>query len=151
MANKIIQMHDANGNNLFPVCSESLIMPAFTTKGTLTESNLTISGGSITWARMHYAFTADRNIGMIGGVITMRGTGGSNVLTISTGLTVGTAPTSAVSIYGPFSSHAAVATADTIGRIQITTGKALNFMLAASTNNTTFWMTPTILRFSDFY
>lgn len=154
MANRIVQITDEYGDYIYPLCGEGLILPAFTTKGMLTEANMSITSSttaSISIARLHYGFTSDKNIGLLGGFITFKGTGGSNMQTIATGLTVGTAPSGEVKIFGPMTGTSAQSSISLFPHISILTDKSIVLKAAASTNNTTFWIPPMIIRFSDFY
>ena len=149
MANRIVQITDEYGDYIYPLCGEGLVMPAFTTKGTITTG--TPSGGSLVWMHLRYGFTSDKNIGFFSGELTAKGTGASNKITLPTGLSVGTAPSSLVQIYGPMSTTASQTSQSTTAHIEITTAGAINLIYYASTNNTTFWIPPMTIRFSDFY
>ena len=59
MANRIVKITDEYGDYIYPLCGEGLVMPAFTTKGTITTG--TPSGGTLTWMHLRYGFTSDKN------------------------------------------------------------------------------------------
>lgn len=150
MSTKLVQLHDENGNDIYPVCRDALLLPAFTISGTCSP---TLSGGSIQYGNFKYKLNSDRSIGMFYGCVFIKGAGNTTVITIDLGATVSPAPAQEIEIYGPVSTtfNNTTQAEAYLPRFVIDTSGNAKMKCTFSTNSATLFLNTGIIRFSDFY
>lgn len=145
MANKIVQLTDGV-DNIYPVCSENLIMPDWTYSGLLT---LTFSAGSLLDGSLRYKLNSDKSIGMIYGNIALKGAGTNADCIIDTGITA-KAQSTTRNINGlVIMTHSYNASYTDPVLVVDTSGK-ITIKYRTSTNTTYMFIPPVPIRFSDY-
>lgn len=123
-----------------------LDFPEFTIKGTAV---LTVNRGSIEQQNIKYALTADRKIGMIWGIVVVKGDTVSNMVTCEFNFSVAQQPYEK-ELTGLIQNTNGVSAGATIPQLRIRTNGSVYTQYALTTNQVRFFLPPTILRFSDF-
>ena len=111
--------------------------------------NPSVSGGSITYHNLKYAKNIDGDKFMVWGDFSVRGAGSSTSITMDLGLQVKTPPND-IDIYGILWLYQASANQSALPFMRIDTNGNVKLIYICSTNNTTFYVPPTVINLTNF-